>query len=131
MGDFTSKIGGTYNEECTRRYSKGIRNLHEQAMIEFAIETGMFLSNSPFKHSARHITTLAQKRLVPNENKYQTIFNQIDYILIPKWMKPTLRNSRKRAGTLLDSDHRLLTCDISWKEVYTNYTKKSLSSNKT
>ena len=46
-------------------------------------------------------------------------------------MKPTLRNNRTRAGKLLDSDHRLLTYDISWKEVYTNYTKKSLSSNKT
>ena len=48
MGDFNSKIGSNCNKECTGRYSRGIRNVNGQAMIEFAIETGMFISNSAF-----------------------------------------------------------------------------------
>ena len=124
------KIESNCTKKCTR-YSREIRNVNGQAMIEFAMKNGKFISNSTFKNSARHITNRAQKSLIPNENKYQAIFNQIDYILIPKWTKLTLRESKTRAGTLLGSDHKLLTCDISWKEVYTNYSKKSLSLNKT
>ena len=59
---------------------------------------------------ARHITTWESQRILEKEGKKRvlTIYNQIDYILIPQNRKQILRNARSYKGTLVCSDHRLV-----------------------
>lgn len=56
LGDFNSKVGREFQEICTGRYSRGIRNLNGQVLIDFTMSTNMFIANTAFQYSARHIT---------------------------------------------------------------------------
>ena len=67
------------------------------------------------KHHARHIITWSQQRTNKNTNKIETIYNQIDYILVRMNRKQTLQDARSYSGTDCDSDHRLVVCHMSIK----------------
>ena len=43
MRDYISKIGNNCTVECIGRFSRGLRNVNGQAMIELAIETGIYM----------------------------------------------------------------------------------------
>ena len=81
-GDFNAKIGKRDSdnvEECIGRYTNGKRNKSGQELIDFCSTNDLFITNSAFEHSARHITTWHCQREI--DNKIVHIYNQIDYIL--------------------------------------------------
>lgn len=116
-GDFNSKIGqiSDPNESlCMGQHSRGRRNENGSALIEFCLNNHFFISNSAFKHKARHITTWQGQISTQPEGKTKFIYNQIDYILVQNHTKRHLTNARTYAGTLTTSDHRLLITSINF-----------------
>ena len=108
-GDFNVKVGHKQQIDytCIGHYSKGKRN-HNGEMLEFCGERGLFISNSAFNYQSRHTTTwTGHIRGKENEGTIR-IFNQIDYIICEKRDKNLLTNARSYAGTLTNSDHRLV-----------------------
>ena len=92
---------------CIGNYSKGKRNHNGEKLLEFCEERGLFISNSAFNHPSRHTTWTGHTRGKENESTIR-IFNQIDYIICEKRHKNLLINARSYAGTLTNSDHRLV-----------------------
>ena len=108
-GDFNAKVGKSKDMEmCLGKYSRGIRNNSGQSLIDFCNIHQLFISNSAFKHPARHITTWENHKKDTKNNKMISIYNQIDYIICQQKQKHILIDSRSYNGTLVSSDHRLL-----------------------
>ena len=107
-GDFNAKVGANGKEDCIGRYSRGRRNMSGQNFIEFCTINDLFITNTAFKHPARHITTWCGNRKDSRTNKMVEIYNQIDYIVCTRKSKSCLVNSRSYAGTVTSSDHRLV-----------------------
>ena len=107
-GDFNSKIGRNVDnvDECLGQYSRGVRNQNGQALVDFCNRHRLFITNSAFKHPARHQTTWSQTRTKNNETI--TIYNMIDFIICPQRFKSLFTDSRSYSGTLLTSDHRVV-----------------------
>ena len=109
-GDFNSKVGRREHDEnitCLGKFSRGRRNQSGLSLINFCELNGMFIANSAFRHSARHITTHTHQYI--NQNGIPTTsFSQIDYILVPIKRKQCLYDARSYAGTEVDSDHKLV-----------------------
>ena len=107
-GDFNAKVGANGNEDCIGRYSRGTRNMSGQNFIEFCTINDLFITNTAFKHPARHITTWCGNRKYSRTNEIEKIYNQIDYIVCTRKIKCCLVNARSYAGTVTSSDHRLV-----------------------
>ena len=108
--DFYAKVGHKQQIDytCIGNYSKGKRNHNDEKLLEFCEVRGLFISNSAFNHPSRHTTTWkGHIRGKENESTIR-IFNQIDYIICEKRHKNLLTNARSYAGTLTNSDHRLV-----------------------
>ena len=87
IGDWNAKVGKrTALDNCLGRYSRGRRNLSGQQLIDFCEAYNYKVANSCFQHPARHQTTWSQKRTITDKDneKLITIFNMIDYILVPQ-----------------------------------------------
>ena len=107
-GDLNFKIGkieNNFERECIGSFSKGVRNENGTELLNFCLEHGLFIANSAFKHKSCHLTTWQGQ--IKKDNKIIKIYNQIDFILIPKYLKKNLSDARSFAGTLTNSDHRL------------------------
>ena len=117
-GDFNAKVGLKSEEECMGPYTRGQRNNSGQMLIDHCEANNLFITNSAFKHSARHMTTWQQKRKINGEDI--TIFNMIDYILITNTKRQILVDSRSYAGMLKSSDHRLVVSrmEVKWPKMY-------------
>ena len=127
-GDFNSIVGRkSDNDSCLGRYSRGKRNFSGQQLINFCEAHQLFISNSSFKHSARHQTTWEQKRII--RDRVLTTYNQIDYILMCQDRKHILTDARSYSGTKADSDHRLVVArmKVDW---YIIYRKKTTNEHK-
>ena len=122
-GDFNAKVGKrTHAEACLGNYSRGRRNTSGQCLIDFCDTQQLLITNSCFQHPAKHQTTWEQQRKNRENNTIVTIYNQIDYIMIPSNRRHLLSQSRSYKGTLVDSDHRLVICRLSI-ELYKFYKK--------
>ena len=79
-GDFNSKVGKVQiGDICLGNFSKGERNENGEALVNFCEDNGLFIVNSKFQHSARHITTWEGQCKV--EGKVRPIYNQIDFVI--------------------------------------------------
>ena len=114
-GDFNAKVGKKKaDEECLGNYSCVVRNNSGEQLTNFCTTNNLFVTNTAFKHRARHITTWANQRTDPKDpTKTVTIYNQIDYILCNKDIKSTLINARSFSGSEITSEHRLVICKMS------------------
>ena len=84
-GDFTAIVGRKPHHEsysCLGRHSRGTRNASGQYLIDFCETNDFKIANTCLQHHARHITTWSQHRTNKKTNKIETIYNQIDYILV-------------------------------------------------
>ena len=119
-GDFNAKIGKQPEDDelCMGRFSRGKRNKAGQQLVDFCNMNNLFISNSAFKHPARHITTWHSQRT--QGGRIVDIYNQIDYIICQANKKQILLNARSYSGTLTDSDHRLLftTFNLDLYKIY-------------
>ena len=115
IGDWNAKVGKrTDLDNCLGRYSRGRRNLSGQQLIDFCEAYNYKVANSCFQHPARHQTTWSQKRTITDKDneKLITIFNMIDYILVPQKLKNNLIDARSYSGTQTPSDHRIVISKI-------------------
>ena len=75
-----------------------------------ADENNLIIANTQFHHKYQHIVTWQSTRKnklsYNNEPRKNPIRNQIDYILIPKHVKPLLKDARSYSGFDCGSDHR-------------------------
>ena len=106
--DFNAKVGANGYEDYIGRYSRGRRNMSSQNFIEFCTINDLFITNTAFKHPARHITTWCGNRKDSQRNEIVKIYNQIYYIVCTRKIKSCLVNARSYAGTVASSDHRLV-----------------------
>ena len=107
-GDFNAKVGKTKGEQCLGSYSRGTRNTNGQTLVDFCNVHNLFITNSSFKHPARHITTWENTRINKNNGSVTKVYNQIDYIISQTNKKHILRNTWSYAGTQVNSDHILI-----------------------
>ena len=91
-------------------------------LIEFCENQRKLVTNSCFNHPAMHITTWSQQRTNPTIGITNTIYNQIDYIIIDQKHRHTITNARSYAGTETASDHRLVitNMNVKWATLYKN-----------
>lgn len=114
LGDFNAKIGQRCEgETLLGLYSRGYRNGNGIRLRDFCAENDLFLSKTAlYKKRARNITTWQ------GISGRGPILNQIDYIILPLRFKLLLPNSQSWSGTLVDSDHRLITTHLQLPNVY-------------
>jgi exonuclease III len=114
-GDFNAKVGKRIGEDinCMGKFSRGITNNSGSNLIEFCEAHNLFMANTAFRHSARHITTWESRRTVNGEEI--KIFNQIDYVICNQNIKRNLINARSYNGTTTDSDHRLVVATMDMR----------------
>ena len=110
VGDFNSKVGKKEHEEeinCIGKFSRGRRNISGQHLINFCEINNLFISNSAFRHPARHITTYSST-FVNSTGEVKNYYSMIDFILINQKLRHSLINARSYGGTLCPSDHKLV-----------------------
>ena len=114
-GDFNSKVGQKLDniETCLGSFSKGNRNENGEELLKFCIENNYFITNSAFKHKSAHITTWVGQYTNKTTNTSYPIYNQIDYIIVPNWIRHNLRDSRTYSGILTNTDHKILITTLS------------------
>ena len=118
-GDFNSKLGNQLtNERSIGEHSCGIRNTNGTALAGFLETHSLFACNTAFQHATRHKTTWqGQYRYATNGN-IVPIYNTIDFVICHLSHKSILTDSRAYAGTLLDSEHRLLIAQLILSRLY-------------
>ncbi|XP_055381862.1 uncharacterized protein LOC129612340 [Condylostylus longicornis] len=110
IGDFNAKVGKTYDEQLkdvVGAYGIGDRNERGERLLQFSIDNNFSVMNTMFKHHPRRLSTWTH----PN----QIYKNQIDYILIRKRWRTSVRNVKTRPGADCDTDHKLLVCNFMLK----------------
>ena len=117
-GDFNAKAGMRHNKSETAlgAHGRGTRNPNGEQMMTFAEQHGMILANTCFQHPHKHRTTW--EGILTSGKK---IYNQIDYVMVPHVLKSALRQARSHAGSLTDSDHRLVTCTLDMRQLYVKW----------
>lgn len=123
VGDWNAKVGRKKEDDtCLGRYSRGRRNLSGQQLVEFCEAYDLKIANSCFQHPARHQTTWSQTKIMKDTNRIITLYNMIDYILIPHSQQGNLVDARSYNNLETSSDHRLVICKIKVAD-YLRYKK--------
>ena len=119
LGDFNAKIGKLHLDhpvyginEIMGSYSIGRRNENGQRLADFCITNSLFIANSAFKHSSRHISTRTGWVKEKKSGCTRPYFSQIDYILCRSRSKSFLTDARAYAGTTHRSDHKLVIATV-------------------
>jgi hypothetical protein len=97
------------------KFSRGRRNSNGQQLVEFCECNDFVITNTLFDHRASHRTTWAGSRRDRETGEVLPIYNQIDYILVKARQRPRVTNARSYAGTVTNSDHRLVAMEIRVK----------------
>ena len=97
-------------------------------LVEFCEANKLLLTNTCFKHHARHITTWSQTRIKKEDQSIVTIYNQIDYILCSQSNKATLKDARSYNGTEVSSDHRIVVTriEMEWRRMFNTAKKQPM-----
>ena len=118
-GDMNAKIGRRMDESesFVGQYSKkfGVRNDNGDRLAQFAASNNLFLTNTAFRHPARHISTWHGTFFNRQLQRNQDYHNQIDYILCRSTDKQILLNARSYRGSIARTDHSIVvtTVDLS------------------
>ena len=78
----------------------------------------LFACNTAFQHATRHKTTWQGQYRGATNGNIVPIYNTIDFVICRQSHKSLLTDSRAFAGTLLDSDHRLLIAQLDLSRLY-------------
>ena len=126
IGDWNAKVGVKREEDtCLGRYRRGRRNLSGQQLVEFCEAYNLKIANSCFQHPAKHQTTWSQTKIMKDTNKVVTVYNMIDYILVPQHLKGNLVDTRSHSNLETSSDHRLVICKIKIADYLIHNKKKN------
>ena len=109
-GDFNAKLGQVDDAErvALGPYTCGNRCDNGDRLVEFALTHRLFVTNTGFKRLPHELVTWKA-----DSNRAR---NQIDYILVQKWWRSSVRNVRTRWKHLeLSSDHAMLVARVRLK----------------
>ena len=111
MGDFNAKIGkGIQLEEESNvigNYGLGERNERGNLLVEFCIGNNLFVSNTLFYQHPRRLYTWVS----PGDR----VRNQIDFILVKRRWKSSVKSAKTLPGADIGSDHQLLIAEVRLK----------------
>jgi len=110
MGDFNAKVGNQYYDSngSVGKFGYGQRNERGDRLVQFCILNDLVISNTQFKQSKDNRCWTWQS---PNGIDC----NQIDYIMISKKWRGSLRNSRAFPSADVGSDHQLVLANVKLK----------------
>jgi exonuclease III len=109
-GDFNAKVGQLYEHQLKStvgRFGLGVRNERGERFVQFAVENNLSISNTMFENHPRRLSTWTSP-----DKRYH---NQIDYILVRRRWRSSIKNVRARPGADCDSDHKLLWGSLAVK----------------
>ena len=107
MGDFNAKIGKGKQDEVVGPHGLGKRNDRGERLVEFCIKHKLVICNTWFeqRENAKHTWSAPDGRTK----------NQIDYIMINKRYRNSIKNAKARPGADCGSDHNPIVIDIKTK----------------
>ena len=119
LGDFNAIIGvrtlrdiACGLDEIMGDHSVGRRNVNGRRLVNFCMTNHLFVANSAFRHSSRHITTRTGWIKDKKSGLTRPYYAQIDYILCRSRSKCLLDDARAYAGTVHRSDHKLVFATV-------------------
>ena len=136
-GDFNSRIGKLTLDDIDNgisrhvgKYGIGKRNVNGEHLLSFVIDHDLFICNTAFKHSSRHLTTRTgyikdYNNSDPNVHKTVPFYSMIDYVICRSRFKGTLVDSRAFGGTTTNSDHKLVAAKFRFQDRHLTFIKRS------
>ena len=117
LGDFNSKIGNdkTGYEDVMGKFGLGDRNEMGERMLEFCQRNQLSITNTYYYHRVQHRHTWTHP-----DGRHK---NCIDYILIDKRWKTSVRGTKVLRGADFNTSHELLLSNIQLKFKTTNEIK--------
>ena len=105
LGDFNAKIGKGAYQDLIGPHGLGKRNSRGDRLQCFCLEKDLIIANTYYQHPNRLLYTW--------KSPGDVIRNQIDYILIRKRFRNSVKNCKTYPGADIGSDHNPLVCKIS------------------
>ena len=107
MGDFNAKVGNERNEDIVGPWGLGDINERGERLIDWCKENGLMVANTWYKNHARRRYTW----ISPGDRTR----NQIDYILIQKRFRNSIKYAKSLPGADCGSDHVPVVCKMKVK----------------
>ena len=104
MGDLNAVVGAESEEDVTGRYGLGKRNERGQMLVEFCKRNNLCITNTWYRQPKRRIYTWKG----PGDLRRM----QLDYIMVKKRYRNSVKNSHAFPGADVDSDHNLVTMKV-------------------
>ena len=104
MGDFNAKIGKVKQDEVLGPHGLGERNERGERLAEFCISNDLIVCNSWFEQRENSKSTWSAP-----DGKTK---NQIDYIMIHRRYRNSIKNAKARPGADCGSDHNPVVINI-------------------
>jgi exonuclease III len=109
MGDFNAKVGvAGCEEELVGKFGVGQRNSRGEMLMDFCALNNLCITNTLFKQAK-------VSRIWTWESPNGRDKNQIDYILVSKRYRGSVKNSRSYPSADVGSDHQLVLATIQLK----------------
>ena len=104
MGDFNAKIGKGKQGEVVGPHGLGERNERGERLVEFCISNNLIVCNTWFerRENSKHTWSAPDGKTK----------NQIDYIMIHRRYRNSIKNAKARPGTDCGSDHNPVVINI-------------------
>ena len=97
IGDFNAKIGKEPFQDIVGQHGLGERNSRGERLLQFCIEKNLAIANTYFQHPDRLLYTW--------KSPGDVFRNQIDYILIRKRHRNSVKQCKTYPGADIASDH--------------------------
>lgn len=111
MGDFNAKVGQGKVEGYVGDYGLGERNDRGDRLVQFCQEKDFIVSNTMFQLPPRRLYTWKS----PADKTDHIVRNQIDYVLISRRHRNTVKSLKTYPGTDIGSDHNPLVAKLCIK----------------
>uniref|UniRef100_A0A8D8V3E1 Craniofacial development protein 2 n=1 Tax=Cacopsylla melanoneura TaxID=428564 RepID=A0A8D8V3E1_9HEMI len=112
LGDFNAKVGDCVVDGITGAYGLGTRNDRGDRLIEFCQSEDMLVTNTTFKLPKRRLYTWKAPSDGINNN---VVRNQIDYILVRKRYRNSVKSVKTYPGADVSSDHNPVVAIVKVK----------------
>lgn len=107
MGDFNAKVGKGREEDIVGHFGLGERNERGERLVQFCIENNLMITNTFFQKPERKLYTW--------KSPGDWTRNQIDYILIRKRFRNSVKTCQTYPGADINSDHNPITAKLKIK----------------
>ena len=105
MGDLNAVVGAESEEDVTGRYGLEKRTERGQMLVEFCKRNNMCITNTWYRQPKRRIYTWK----APGDLRRM----QLDYIMVKKRYRNSVKDSHAFPGADVDSDHNLVTMKVT------------------